>query len=262
MTTVRTTSELQHFVQQRTLSQAAFERAKKVMPSGVAHDLRYVAPFPITLARASGARKWDLDGNEYIDFHFGSAALLLGHAHPDVVAAMVEAAQRGYHYAQAHPLEPEWGELIQRLVPSVERLRFVNSGTEATYLAMRVARAYTGKPKILRFEGHYHGWHDYSVVGMSPPFDKPTSTGIPEALFESMVIVPANDPAAVERALDADSEIGTVIVEASGSSWSTVPLKPGFLQALRDITTKRSKVLIFDEVITGFRWSKGGAQVK
>lgn len=254
--------DLEQFVRQRPRSKEAYERARGIMPSGVAHDLRFMRPFPITLARAAGARKWDVDGNEYVDYHMGSAALLLGHAHPEVMAGIREQLDRGWHFAQAHPLEAEWGELIQRLVPSVERLRFVNSGTEATFLALRLARAYTGKPKVLRFEGHYHGWHDYGMVGASPPFDRVASTGIPEGILGTMVVLPANDPDLVARTLDADAAIGTVIVEASGASWSTVPLRPGFLRALRDITAARGRLLVFDEVITGFRWSNGGAQVR
>jgi glutamate-1-semialdehyde 2,1-aminomutase len=218
-------------------------------------------PFPIAVARASGARKWDVDGNEYIDYHLGSAALLLGHAHPEVKAAVREQLEGGWHYAQAHPLEAEWGELIQHLVPSIERLRFVNSGTEANMLALRLARAYTGKPKVLRFEGHYHGWLPVGVLGQRPPFDQATSAGIPAGVADDIVVAPANDPALVARMLDGDPNIGTVILEPSGASWSTVPLRAGFLQALREITAARGRVLIFDEVITGFRWSSGGAQV-
>ncbi|MBI4507133.1 MAG: aminotransferase class III-fold pyridoxal phosphate-dependent enzyme [Chloroflexi bacterium] len=255
-------SETEQYVRLRPRAQAAFERAQKVMPQGIAQEMRLLRPFPIMVARAKGARKWDVDGHDYIDYHLGSAALILGHAHPEVMARIREQIEYGWHYAQGHPLEAEWGEWVQRLVPSVERLRFVNSGTEATLLALRLARAYTGKPKVLRFEGHYHGWHDYAIKGMSAPFDRPPTAGIPDGAVGTMVVVPANDPDLVARTLDADPEIGQVIVEASGASWSTVPLRPGFLHALREITKARGRLLIFDEVITGFRWSSGGAQVK
>jgi glutamate-1-semialdehyde 2,1-aminomutase len=258
----RQSVEVDEYARRRPRSQQEYERARRILPAGVANDIRAIHPFPISIARASGARKWDVDGNEYIDFHLGSAALLLGNAHPEVVAAIRDQLERGTHYAQAHPEENEWGEWIQRLMPSVERLRFTNSGTEANMLALRVARAYTGKPKVLRFEGHYHGWLPVGVLGQRPPFDSLMSGGISSNEASDYVAIPANDPDLVARTLDEDSQIGTVILEPSGGSWSTIPLRPGFLQALREVTAARGVVLIFDEVITGFRWSKGGLQGK
>jgi glutamate-1-semialdehyde 2,1-aminomutase len=254
--------EVEEYVRRRPRSQAEYERARRILSGGVANDVRAIRPFPISIARASGARKWDVDGNEYLDFHLGSAALLLGHAHPEVVAAVREQLERGTHYAQAHPKENEWGEWIQRLMPSVERLRFTNSGTEANMLAVRLARAYSGKPKVLRFEGHYHGWLPVGVLGQRPPYDTLASGGIPQDEAGNYVAIAANDPELVARTLDADPQIGTVILEPSGASWSTVPLRPGFLQSLREVTEARGVVLIFDEVITGFRWSSGGVQGK
>src|SRR5438874_3879231 len=230
--------ELERFERGRPRSREAFERARGVMPGGVAQFMRGMQPFPITIARAEGARKWDVDGHEYVDYHFGSGALLLGHAHPEVVAAVQEVVTRGWHYAQPHPLEAEWGELIQRLVPSVEQLRFVNSGTEADLLAIRLARAYTGKPKVLRFEGHYHGWQNVGILGRTPPYEL-SSPGVTAGESQDVVIIPANDAGLVAQTLDADPEIGTVILEPSGASWTTVPLRPGFLQALRQLTAER-----------------------
>ena len=128
--------------------------------------------------RAKGAHKWDADGNEYVDYAMGSASMLLGHAHPDIVAALSEQAANGVFFADCHEKEVEWSALIQKLVPSAERVRFVGSGTEATMLAIRIARAYSGKNKILRFEGHYHGWHEFVDLGMKAPYDKPSSLGI------------------------------------------------------------------------------------
>ena len=254
--------EVAEYVRQRPRSQEEHKRAGRILSSGIANDVRAARPFPIAIARGSGARKWDVDGNEYIDFHLGSAALLLGHAHPDVVAAVREQLERGTHYAQAHPMENEWGEWIQRLMPSVERLRFTSSGTEANMLALRLARAYTGEPRVLRFEGHYHGWLPVGVLGQRPPFAPLASGGIPQNETSNYVAIPANDPELVARTLDADPQIGSVILEPSGGSWSTIPLRPGFLLALREVTAARGVVLIFDEVITGFRWSSGGAQGK
>jgi glutamate-1-semialdehyde 2,1-aminomutase len=258
--TLQESQELAEYERLHPRSRAEFERASTVMPDGVAQIMRGMRPFPISIARGQGAHKWDVDGNEYIDYHFGSGALLLGHAHPVVTEAIQEVVTRGWHYAQPHPLEAEWGELIQQLVPSVERLRFVNSGTEADLLAVRLARAYSGKPKILRFEGHYHGWQNIGILGRTPPYDKLESPGVTPGEARDVVIIAANDVDLLAQTLDADPEIGSVILEPSGASWSTVPFREGFLQAVRDLTRQRNVVLIFDEVITGFRWSSGGAQ--
>ena len=260
-TIVQQSSELEQFEQKHPRSREAFERAKQVLPGGVAQVMRGMQPFPIAIARGEGARKWDVDGNEYVDFHFGSGALLLGHAHPEVRAAIQETLADGWHFAQPHEREAEWGEWIQRLVPSVEQVRFVNSGTEADLLAIRLARAFSGKPKTLRFEGHYHGWQNVGILGRTPPY-KLTSPGVTPGESQDVVIIPANDIELVTRTIDEDPEIGTVILEPSGASWTTVPLKPGFLEGLRKVTAERNIVLIFDEVITGFRWSSGGAQVR
>ena len=254
--------EIERFEREHPRSREAFERARAVMPGGVAQIMRGMQPFPISIARGSGAHKWDVDGNEYVDYHFGSGALLLGHAHPEVLAAIQETVANGWHFAQPHLLEAEWGEWIKRLVPSIEQLRFVNSGTEADLIAIRIARAFSGRPKVLRFEGHYHGWQNVGILGRTPPYDDLSSPGLTEGECQDVVIIPANDAELVARTLEEDPQIGTVILEPSGASWGTVPLRPGFLEALRKVTAEHGVVLIFDEVITGFRWSNGGAQVR
>ncbi|MCY3773056.1 MAG: aminotransferase class III-fold pyridoxal phosphate-dependent enzyme, partial [Gemmatimonadetes bacterium] len=145
-----------------------YSRALASLAGGVGHDLRRGHPLPLYMSRASGSRKWDEDGREYIDYGMGNAALLLGHAPPEVCRAMHDALDLGFHFGNDHPMQVEWAELIQRLVPCAERVRFVNSGSEGSMLALRVARAYTGKTKVLRFEGHFSGWHD--GVGEHAPF--------------------------------------------------------------------------------------------
>jgi glutamate-1-semialdehyde 2,1-aminomutase len=252
--------EMNGFAESRPLSRKLYEEAVSCMAGGVAHESRYVAPFPIYIDRAKGSRKWDVDGHEYIDYSMGSASLLLGHAHPDVVAAIAEQAPRGTYYGNCHPLEVEWAGLVQRLVPSAELVRFVGSGTESTLLAFRVARAYSGKKKIIRFEGHYHGWHDHVAPGMQPPFAEVPTLGLLPGIVEAMIVLPANDPGRVEAELRKDGDIAAVIVEASGGSWGTVPLVPGFHAELRRIADAHGVLLIFDEVITGFRHSPGGVQ--
>jgi glutamate-1-semialdehyde 2,1-aminomutase len=242
-------------------SENLYDRARGSLAGGVSHQSRYVAPFPKYVERAQGSRKWEVDGKEFIDYAMGSASLLLGHAHPDVVKALTEQASRGTFFADSHPLEVDWAELIQGLIPCAERVRFVGSGTEATMLAIRIARAYSGKNKILRFEGHYHGWHEFVDLGMAAPYDQPSSLGILPGTIEATVVAPP-DAARVAEVLDADNEIGTIICEVSGANYGSVPLPYGFLSALRELADQHNAVLIFDEVITGFRWSPGGLQAR
>ena len=249
------------YIRKNPKSAELFPRFKEVLPGGLSHDLRLVDPFPITIARGQGPRKWDVDGNEYIDYGMGSASLLLGHAHPEVVEALVQAAPFGSHYGQPIEAELEWAQRVCDLIPSAEKVRFAGSGAEATMLAMRVARGYTGKDKIVRWESHYHGWHDYVMPGTLAPFDVPSSTGIPKGAIESVVILPP-DLDVLERTLATDNDIAGVITEASGASYGTVPLKPGFLEGVRRLTRQYGVVMILDEVITGFRWSPGGVQQK
>ncbi len=243
----------------RRESKALWEKAQTTLAGGISHENRATDPFPLYIKHADGSRKWDVDGNEYIDYAMGSGSLLLGHNHPDVVAAIREQATKGTYYANNHPLEVAWGGLVQELIPCAERVRFVASGSEATLLAVRVARAFTGKNKILKFEGHYHGWHDYVAMGVKMPYDEPPSLGILPASVESTVVCPA-DAASVEEILSKDKDIAAVIFEASGGSWGTIPLPDNFHADMRALADKFGAVLIFDEVITGFRWSPGGMQ--
>src|SRR5712671_3256372 len=154
--------------------------AGEVMPSGIAHDARYVKPYGIYVERAKGPRKWDVDGNEYVDYFGGHGALLLGHAHPAVVEAVQRQVTQGTHWGSSHELEVRWAELVQRLVPCAERVRFTASGTEASHLALRIDPAFTGKPKVVRFVGHFHGWHDQVASGSMSHFDGSVPAGIPQ----------------------------------------------------------------------------------
>ena len=235
------------YAESNPMSRKLFDEAVTCLAGGVVHEGRYAAPFPIYVDRAKGSRKWDVDGHEYIDYSMGSASLLLGHAHPAVVAAIAEQAPKGTFYANCTPLEVEWAGLVQQLIPSAELVRFVGSGTEATLLAIRVARAYTGKSKILRFEGHYHGWHDYVAVGMQAPFNEPPTLGLLPGSIAATVVVPANDPARVETVLKSDPDIAAVILEASGASWGTVPLAPGFHAEMRRLTQQYGKIVATGE---------------
>ncbi len=260
MSTTATGSLRERFVAAFPKSQALHDQATTIFPSGVTHDLRYLEPFPIFIDYAQGAHKWDIDDHQFIDYWCGHGAMLLGHSHPAVVKAIQEQAARMTHAGGNHEGESTWGRWVQRLIPTAERVRFTGSGTEATLMALRLARIATGKPRTLKFAGHFHGWHDYVAPGTDPPFDGATPLGIADGVAEQTVIIPPNDPDLLEKTLANDPSIGAVILEPTGGRWGVVPIRGEFLEAVRDLTTKYEQILIFDEVITGFRVSPGGAQ--
>jgi glutamate-1-semialdehyde 2,1-aminomutase len=239
-------------------SKAHAQRASRVLPGGVTHDVRRAAPFPLAVARAEGAHKWDLDGHEIICYVMGHGALLLGHSHPEVVAAVRRQATVAFHPGASHELETEWAEAVVDLVPSAEVVRFTSSGTEASLLALRLARAATGRDRVVKLAGHFHGWHDQVSFGTDPPFHGPDTAGVPAALGQVASVVPA-DAHALAEALHGE-DVAAVILEPSGAAWGTVPLPAGLLAELRALTAATGTVLIFDEVVSGFRWSPGGVQ--
>jgi glutamate-1-semialdehyde 2,1-aminomutase len=241
-------------------SAALFREAAELLPSGIAHDARRLHPYGIYVERAAGAHKWDVDGNRYIDFFGGHGALILGHCHPRVTAAVTAALQEGTQFGANHPREVAWARAIQRLVPSAERLRFTSSGTEATLMAVRLARAFTGRDTLLRFAGHFHGWQDHMTHGYSNHFDGSPTAGVLPAVAEKAVVLPPGDAEAVAATLRSRDDICAVILEPTGSSFGQVPLGAEFAQSLRELTRQAGVLLIFDEVITGFRCARGGAQ--
>jgi glutamate-1-semialdehyde 2,1-aminomutase len=243
-------------------SRELYDRARQVIPAGLTHDSRALEPYPLYAARAVGPRKWDVDGNEYVDYFGGHGALLLGHAHPVVAEAICQQAALGTHWGAGHELEVRWAELIHRLVPSAERVRFLSSGTEASHLALRLARAFTGKPKVIRFVGHFHGWHDGVAAGAHSHFDGGVPAGIPGGLAEESVLLSAEDARHLGAALASRNDVAGVILEPSGASGGQVPLPTTFLEEARRLTRAHGVILIFDEVITGFRWSRGGGQAR
>jgi glutamate-1-semialdehyde 2,1-aminomutase len=250
----------QEFIAEHPKSYELYGRSRAAVPGGITHDVRHAKPFPIYVEQALGSKKWDVDGHELIDYTLGHGALILGHSHPQVVDAVITQMRKGTHYGAGHRLEVEWAEWVSRLVPSAEKVKFTSSGTEATMLAMRLARAVTGRGKVIKFGGHFHGWHDYAIPGQMPPFDQPPP-GVPAAVLGTVVIAPTNDLDFVERYLDRPGhDVAAIILEPSGASYATVPLPEGFLERLRAITRKYEVILIFDEVVTGFRWSPGGVQ--
>ncbi|HTU35463.1 MAG TPA: glutamate-1-semialdehyde 2,1-aminomutase [Candidatus Acidoferrum sp.] len=259
----------------RPRSAEAFARAEEILVGGVDSPVRAfkaVAPTarergvgtPLIIDRARGSRLWDVDSREYIDYVCSWGALILGHAHPDVVAAIADQAQRGTSYGMTSPLEIELGEHIARALPSIERIRFVSSGTEATMSAIRAARAFTKRDLILKFEGGYHGHADSFLVqagsGLAT-FGISSSPGVPEALARLTLNAPYNDLSAVEEIFRArPKQIAAVIVEPVAANMGVVAPVTGFLEGLREMTRRDGALLIFDEVITGFRLALGGAQ--
>ncbi|AFY40093.1 Glutamate-1-semialdehyde 2,1-aminomutase [[Leptolyngbya] sp. PCC 7376] len=234
------------------------QQANKVLPDGITSDGRYMEPFPIYIKESNGSKKWGVSGQEFIDYRGGNGALLLGHNPPEIVAAVTKQLQLGTHYSACHPLEIEWANLIQELIPSAEKVRFTNSGTEANLLAIRLARTYTGKNKILRFLGHYHGWQDSVILGAGEGENTPS--GIPSYIASQTIACPPNDLDIVEKYLREDPDIACIILEPTGGCSGVVPITGQFLAQLRELTLHYGVVLIFDEIITGFRVHPGGAQ--
>ncbi len=225
-------------------------KAEELFPDGVTHDGRKFGPFRVYMDHGLGPRKWDIDGNEYIDYRTGHGSMILGQAHPRVVKAVQEQMARGTHLSASTELEVRWGTLVKQLVPSVEKLRFVSSGTEAMMMSFRMARVFTGKTKIVKFDKAFHGWADGPFVGAS---GDNTNNGIPQQVRETMVVLPY-DIKAVERTLKQDKDIAAVVFQGNHV------IHPSFIEQLRDVTRKYGVLLIFDEVVSGFRWSRGGCQ--
>jgi glutamate-1-semialdehyde 2,1-aminomutase len=252
---------LERFAELHPTSRTLHERAASLFPDGVTHDIRHFTPFPIYVDRAQGSRKWDVDGNEIIDYVMGHGALLLGHNRPEVKDAVSKQIERGTHYGASHELEIAWAERVRELVPSAERVRFTSSGTEATMMAVRLARAYTGRNTLVRFAQHFHGWNDNMAGAPDRENIHPRALGIPDETLGNVVVLPQHDGEALERTL-AEGDVAAVILEPTGAGWGTLPLDPATLPFLRDSTAEAGALLIFDEVVTGFRVSPGGVQAK
>ena len=250
-----------------TQSEELFARAQRVIPGGVnspVRAFRAVGGTPLFIRKAEGARIWDADGNAYIDYVGSWGPMILGHAHPEVIEAIQRAAERGTSYGAPCAAEVELAERVVRLVPSCERVRFVSSGTEATMSALRVARGFTGRRKILKFDGCYHGHADGLLVAAGSgvaTLGIPGSPGVPEGTVADTLVAPFNDVKAVEGVFaEHGRDLAAVIVEPVCGNMGCVAPREGYLEALREITKRAGTVLVFDEVMTGFRLSLGGAQ--
>ncbi len=241
-------------------NQQLFERSQQYIPGGVNSPVRAfksVGGTPVFFRRGKGAYVWDADDKTYIDYVGSWGPLILGHAHPDVVEAVRAAAGNGLTFGAPTEAELEIAELLCQLVPSIEQVRLVSSGTEATMSAIRLARGYTGRNRIIKFEGCYHGHEDALLVKAGSgalTFGHPSSAGVPEETAASTVVLDFNDLASAERAFDQlGREIAAVIVEPIAGNMNLVVPKPGFLEGIRELCTKHGAVLVFDEVMTGFR---------
>lgn len=243
-------------------SEDLFNEAKKYLPGGVDSPVRAFKPYPFFAERASGSRIRDVDGKDYLDYCLAYGPLVLGHSHPEVVEAVKKQLELGSAYGVPTQNEIELARLVTEKVPCADMVRFVNSGTEATMSAIRLARALTDKKKIVKFEGSYHGAHDYVLVKSgSGAMGLPDSPGVPEETTKNTVLIPFNDTEAVDDLITKEGEeIAAIIVEPVMGNVGCIPPKSGFLEFLRKITGENNIILIFDEVITGFRLAEGGAQ--
>jgi len=259
----------------RARSQQLFERAQQSLVEGVNSPSRGKAtysPGPLFVERGSGSRVWDADGNEYVDFMMSFGALIHGHAQPKLVSVVCETMAQGSHFAAATSAEVEAAERFCRMVLSAEVVRFTNTGSEATMLALRLARAHTGRTKFLKFEGHYHGWYDPFLLNAhghlseqlgqrENPARIPDSEGIPPATFDDVVLAPWNDIAVLDRVMQKHGrELAAVITEPIMANMGCIPPREGYLQRLRELTHEYGVLLILDEVVTGFRYAPGGCQ--
>jgi glutamate-1-semialdehyde 2,1-aminomutase len=248
----------------REYSGKLWQQALEVLAGGVnspVRAFRAVGGTPVFIQRARGSRLWDVDGTEYIDYVGSWGPMILGHAHPKVVRAVQEAARDGTSFGAPNPREVRLAQLVRECFPSIEKIRFVNSGTEATMSAIRLARGVTGRDKIVKFDGCYHGHADSLLVRAGSggaTFDVPDSAGVPVDFARHTLTLPLNDFAALESVNW--NEVAAAIIEPVPANMGLIPLKPGFLQRLRDLTRDGGALLIFDEVITGFRLARGGAQ--
>jgi len=251
------------------LSQKMFQKAQTLIPGGVNSPVRAcksVGCDPVFIKRGLGSQIIDVDDNVYVDFVCSWGPMILGHNHPAVVEAIKKALADGTSFGAPTPLEIELAELVVDAVPSIEKVRFVNSGTEATMSAIRLARGYSGRKKVIKFDGCYHGHADSFLVKAGSgvlTLGIPGSPGVPEDIVKNTMSIPYNDFEVLEKTLNDDSlDIACVIIEPVAANMGVIPPAPGFLEKLRDLTTKNKIVLIFDEVITGFRLALGGAQAK
>ncbi|UCH31376.1 MAG: glutamate-1-semialdehyde 2,1-aminomutase [Candidatus Bathyarchaeota archaeon] len=250
---------LKDYISKTTQSKRLYKRAKLVLPAGVSYFIRYFAPYPFYINWAKGSKIKDIDGNMYVDFWMGHYTHILGHSPSNIIRAIKKQIEHGTHYGICHELEIALAEQIVKMVPSAEMVRFSNSGTEAAMYATRLARSYTGKNKIVKFEGGWHGGYDPLHIAVKPPFNIPESDGITEGTLKDTVVAPFNNlHSTLEKTKDLD--IAAIIIEPVLGAGGCIPANKEFLKGLRELCSDKSALLIFDEIITGFRLAPGGGQ--
>ncbi|MEM2466599.1 MAG: glutamate-1-semialdehyde 2,1-aminomutase [Candidatus Bathyarchaeia archaeon] len=250
---------LEIYVTKTAKSKALYERAKNVLPAGVSYGIRFFEPYPFYTARAKGSKLYDVDGNEYVDFWMGHGTHILGHSPPVIVEAARRQLEKGTHYGTSHELEVELAEQVVKMVPSAEMVRFTNSGTEANMYAIRLARAYTGRSKIIKFEGGWHGGYDTLHIGVKYPFHIPESAGLTAGATQDTILAVFNNLEDV-KAKAQKEPAAAIIVEPVLGAGGSIPAEKEFLKGLRELCNEKGILLIYDEVITGFRLAPGGAQ--
>ncbi len=246
---------LTEFLEANPNSLRLHDEAEQFLWDGVTHQGRYWDTPGVYIDRAEGAYKYDVDGHRYIDYWMGHGSLLFGHSHPVITQAAMAQLGRGTHYGANHVGEIRWAELICRLIPSAQKVRFFSSGTETTLMAYRLARIATGKEKIVKFGLRFHGWHDYNAVNQTGE----APIGVPQAVADNVIVLPT-DLKTVEQTLSGQHNVAAVIIEADGAGWGALPNPAGFLAGLRRLTAERGVVFILDEIVSGFRYGPGGVQ--
>ncbi len=247
------------YVEKTKRSREMFEQAKRVLPGGATYHIRYFKPYPLFIERGSGSRVWDVDGNIYDDYWMGHGAHIMGHSPDFVVKAVNEVSTKGTHLGFENPYALEYAELLTKIVPGLEMVRFTNSGTEANMYALRLARAYTGRKYVIKIEGGWHGGYDALHVGVSPPYTGPESLGLLEDYIKYTIVVPFNDLDALEKALKS-YEVAAVFIEPVLGAGGCIAPEKGYLEGVRKLVDEHGALLVFDEVITGFRLALGGGQ--
>jgi len=248
-----------NYLSKTSKSNQLYHKAREVLPAGVAYIVRHFAPYPFYTAKAKGSILTDVDGNEYVDFWMGHGSLIFGHSPPQIMEKVEQQTRNGTQYGTCHELEIALAEQIVKMVPSAEMVRFTNSGTEANMYAIRLARTYTKREKIGKFEGGWHGGYDALHVAVKPPLDVAESAGLTSGVLKDTIVLPFNDIQGVKNRIS-NEELAAIIVEPVQGAAGCIPAEKDFLRELRELCTEKDILLIFDEVITGFRMAPGGGQ--
>jgi glutamate-1-semialdehyde 2,1-aminomutase len=246
------------FEKRNKVSKELHKQACALLPGGVTRDVVHVEPFPLYISSGNGSKVWDVDGHMYVDLIMGNGALILGHNHNEVSDSIQKQIPRGLHLGSCTPLEIDWAQLVCEMVPSADLVRFTTTGSEATQLALRLARAHSGRNRYIRFSGNFHGWHDGVAIGSNLNSTSPDSAGIPLNITSLSIVCTPNSIEEVQAV--PPEEVAAIILEPSGGKIGLLQYTKPYLTFLREYCSRHDIVLIFDEVVSGFRWAPGGAQ--